>query len=173
MHFWNDWNLIFFLLFQTRRSSYKCNLHCFIHFYRTLLFSKFCFCLKFYLCLPKQRSALLRFKHTNPSINNYFAFLVRRKHDAGMFTDSTLLDQLQLFANSPLGDSFYLYGDPAYPLKIHLQAPFRARALTPLMMDFSKSMSTVRESVEWLFNDIATYFKFIDFKKNMKLVWVV
>ena len=87
----------------------------------------------------------------------------------GMFTDSTLLDQLQLFANSPLGDSFYLYGDPAYPLKIHLQAPFRARALTPLMMDFSKFMSTVRESMEWLLNDIATYFKFIDFKKNMKI----
>ena len=82
-----------------------------------------------------------------------------------MFTDSKHLDQLHLFANSPWGDSFYLYGDPANPLRIHLQAPFRARALTPLMMDFSKSMSTVRESVEWLFNDIATYFKFIDFKK--------
>ena len=36
------------------------------------------------------------------------------------------------------------------------------------MVDFNKSMSTVRESVEWLFNDIATYFKFIDFKKNLK-----
>ena len=86
-----------------------------------------------------------------------------------MFTDSTHLDQLHLFANSPWGDSFYLYGDPANPLRIHPQAPFRARALTPLMIDFSKSMSTVRESVEWLFNDIATYFKFIDFKKNMKI----
>lgn len=30
-------------------------------------------------------------------------------------------------------------------------------------------MSTVRESVEWLFNDIATYFKFIEFKKNFKI----
>jgi len=37
------------------------------------------------------------------------------------------------------------------------------------MVDFNKSMSAVRESVEWLFNDIATYFKFIDFKKNLKI----
>ena len=36
-------------------------------------------------------------------------------------------------------------------------------------MDFNKSMSTVRESVEWLFKDIATYFKFLDFTKNLKI----
>ena len=75
-----------------------------------------------------------------------------------MLKDSILLDLLQLYADPPLGDSFCLYGDPAYPLRIRLQAPLKARALTPLMMGFSKSMSTVRVSVEWLFNDIATYF---------------
>lgn len=37
------------------------------------------------------------------------------------------------------------------------------------MVDFNKSMTAVRESVEWLFNDMATYFKFIDFKKNLKI----
>ena len=84
-----------------------------------------------------------------------------------MLPDSRLLDQLQPFAHSPLGSPFCLYGDPAYTLRIHLQAPFRDRALTPLMVDFNKSMSTVRESVEWLFIDIVTYFKFIDFKKNL------
>lgn len=61
-----------------------------------------------------------------------------------MLTDSTLLDLL--YADSPLGDSFCLYGDPAYPLRIRLQAPLKARALTPLMMGFNKSMSTVRLS---------------------------
>ena len=30
-------------------------------------------------------------------------------------------------------------------------------------------MSSVRKSVEWLFGDIQNYFKFIDFKKNLKV----
>ena len=37
------------------------------------------------------------------------------------------------------------------------------------MMDFNQSMSRVRESVEWLFNDVTNYFKFLDFKKNLKI----
>ena len=92
-----------------------------------------------------------------------------RKHDAGMLADSGFLNQLQRFAFSPLGNSFCIYGDPAYPLRIHLQAPFRNRALTPQMEAFNGSMSPVRESVEWPFNDIVNYCKFIDFKKNLKI----
>ena len=30
-------------------------------------------------------------------------------------------------------------------------------------------MSEVRISVEWLFNDMVNYFKFMDFKKNLKV----
>ena len=30
-------------------------------------------------------------------------------------------------------------------------------------------MSQVRVSVEWLFEDIVNYFKFLDFKKNLKI----
>ena len=41
--------------------------------------------------------------------------------------------------------------------------------LTPQMQAFNVSMSKVRESVEWLFNDVATSWKFIDFKKNLKI----
>ena len=38
------------------------------------------------------------------------------------------------------------------------------------MMDFNQSMSSVRESVEWLFNDVTNYLKFLDFKKkNLKI----
>ena len=86
-----------------------------------------------------------------------------------MLADSALLNDLQAFANSPLGNSYCIYGDPAYPLRVHLIAPFRNGALTPPMMAFNQSMSTVRESVEWLFNDITNYFKFLDFKKNLKI----
>ena len=61
-----------------------------------------------------------------------------------------------------------IYGDPAYPLRIHRQAPFRQRLLTPQQQAYNGSMSAVRSSVEWLFSDIVNYFKFLDFKKKLK-----
>ena len=62
-----------------------------------------------------------------------------------------------------------LYGDPAYPLRVHLQSPFTNARLTPDMKAFNESMSAVRVSVEWTFGDIINSFKFLDFKKNLKI----
>jgi hypothetical protein len=59
--------------------------------------------------------------------------------------------------------------DPAYPLRIHLQAPYRQGRLTQQMVDYNKAMSAVRESVEWRFGDIINSFKFLDYKKNLKI----
>lgn len=60
-------------------------------------------------------------------------------------------------------------GTPAYPLRLHLQKPYRNVVLTPAMQAYNKAMSNVRSSVEWLFGDIINYFKFLDFKKNLKI----
>lgn len=78
-----------------------------------------------------------------------------------MLRDSHLLDDLELhaFSPAPLARPLCLYGDPAYPLR-----------LPPQMEEFNRSMSPIRISVEWLFGDITNYyFKFIDFKKNLKV----
>ena len=64
---------------------------------------------------------------------------------------------------------FCVYGDTAYPLRVRLQTSFRNMILTPQMVNFNKGMSSVRVSVEWLFGDIVEYFKFVDFKKNLKI----
>ena len=37
------------------------------------------------------------------------------------------------------------------------------------MQQINTSMSEVGISVEWLFNDILNYYKFMDFKKNLKV----
>ena len=37
------------------------------------------------------------------------------------------------------------------------------------MKAYNTAMSAVRSSVEWLFGDIINYFKFLDFKKNLKI----
>ena len=57
------------------------------------------------------------------------------KHNAGMLKDSHMLDDLKLHAYSPTGQVMCVHGDPTYPLRAHLQVPFRAgaRGLTPAM----------------------------------------
>ena len=37
------------------------------------------------------------------------------------------------------------------------------------MVAYNKSMSRVHVTVEWIFGDIVNYFKFMDFKKNLKI----
>ena len=86
-----------------------------------------------------------------------------------MLADSGLLDNLEQHSYSPDGNPLCIYGDPAYPLRVHLQAPFRDGIITPEMRNFNTSMSSVRVSVEWLFRDIVNYFKFMDYKKNLKI----
>ena len=62
-----------------------------------------------------------------------------------------------------------IYGDPAHPLRVHLQVPFRDGQITPEMEEFNRSMSSVQVAVEWIFGDIMNDFKFMDFKKNLKI----
>ena len=86
-----------------------------------------------------------------------------------MLAESGLLRDMEQYAFSTRGEPMCIYGDPAYPLRVHLQGPFQGAALTPQMEMFNDSMSSVRVSVEWLFGDILNYFKFLDFKKNLKI----
>ena len=74
-----------------------------------------------------------------------------------MLAESNLYDNLHRFAFSRTGQSMCVYGDPAYPLRILLQAPFRQHVLATQMEAHNKSMSAVRYSVEWLFADIVNY----------------
>ena len=69
-----------------------------------------------------------------------------------MLVDSNLLHELEQNAFSPTGEPTCVFGDPAYPLRVHLQAPYRNGRVT----------------VEWLFGNIINDFKFLDFKKNVK-----
>ena len=82
-----------------------------------------------------------------------------------MLADSGLFSQFERYAFSLADQPVYVFGDPAYQLHIHLQAPFRNATLTIQMEAFNSATS----SVEWLFGDISNYFSFLDFKKNLKV----
>lgn len=91
-----------------------------------------------------------------------------KHHDSTMLYQSGLLQSLTQHAIYN-GNPLCLYGDPAYPLGIHLQGPFKDRQLSPEMQRFNKAMSAVRVSVEWVFGNITNYFQFVDFKKQQKV----
>ena len=86
-----------------------------------------------------------------------------------MLADSSLLRYWEQYAFSKLHEPMCMYGDPAYPLRVHLQSPFREAVLTDDMKLFHASMSACRISVEWLFGDVINYFKFLDYKNNLKI----
>lgn len=105
----------------------------------------------------------------NGLVANLYGPIEGRRHDAGMLKDSGLLNTLQRKARTPRGDILCIYGDPAYPLRPQLMCPYRENNLTFQMQEFNTAMSEVRVTVEWLFGDIVESFKFIDYKKNLKL----
>lgn len=87
----------------------------------------------------------------NGLIANLFGPVEGRRHDGGMLAMSGLLPMLEAYCVSPTGLPLCVYGDPAYPLRVHLQGPFKGAALTPQQQLFNMSMSKVRTSVEWVF----------------------
>lgn len=46
--------------------------------------------------------------------------------------------------------------------------PFKGAYATEVQHKLNQAMSAGRKSVEWVFGDIIKYFKFLDFKKNLK-----
>ena len=92
-----------------------------------------------------------------------------QKHDAGLLGESGLIRELERVAHSLTGEALCIYSDPAYLLRVHLQAPFCDAHLTEEMKAYNKATSSVRISVEWLFGEIVKYFKFIYFKRAMSI----
>ena len=94
---------------------------------------------------------------------------VGRRHDAGIFQESGLLEQLIGKVNAN-GDAMYLYGDPAYPLLPQLIVPYRGANVSPEQHEFNQCMTPPRICVEWGFGEVLKTFAFLDHKKNMKMV---
>ena len=60
---------------------------------------------------------------------------------------SEILDHftdLEQYAFSTTGQPMCIYGDPAYPLRVHLQGPFRDAYLTPQKQLYNQSMNEHR-----------------------------
>ena len=115
-------------------------------------------------CRPKVNQRILYNGHkrlhalkyqsvTTPSgmIANLFGPVKGKRHDCVILAVSGLLQTLQRYFRGPNREVLCIFGDPAYPLKRNLLAPYNGAQLTQEQMDFNSSMSKVRVTVEWMF----------------------
>ena len=98
----------------------------------------------------------------NVLIANLYGPVKGRRHDSALLAQSQIYPLLSQYCVDTNGRPLCIYGDPAYPLRPQLQAPFRNAVLTQNQKNYNMSMSQVRSSVEWLFADITNWFAFID-----------
>ena len=105
---------------------------------------------------------------TTPSgmIANLYGAVEGIKHDYTLLAMSNLLQDLSQVSYGVNGQLLCLFGDPVYPMRIHLQS---VAHINQQQRDFNKSMSQVRVTVECVFRDVISYFKHMDFKKNLKV----
>ena len=106
----------------------------------------------------------------NGPICHLFGPLEGRCHDVFMLHEGGLRIEVARKMNKANGDPYVIYGDPAYPVRRHILAPFRGAQLNAAEQNFNAAMSAVRTSVEWGYAKIIKYFAFLDFSKNMKVL---
>ena len=91
------------------------------------------------------------------------------RHNSGVLRESGLLDELDTLPLAPDGNPYCIYGDPAYPLRPTLMAPYKGNNLPEGHQLFNKAMSALRVSVEWTYGKILQQFAYVDFKKGQKV----
>ncbi|XP_030842389.1 uncharacterized protein LOC115924448 [Strongylocentrotus purpuratus] len=106
----------------------------------------------------------------NGMIANLYGPVEGRRHDAYLLRESGLLTMLEGGSHDAEGNLLCIYGDPAYPVRPQLQAPFPTANITPEQAAFNRAMSKVRITVEWSFGDVINFFKYTDFKKSQKIL---
>ena len=67
----------------------------------------------------------------NGFIANLYGPVEGKKQDSAMLTMSNLYNQLVQCSRTANGEILCINGDPAYPLRPHLQGPFKNQNLTP------------------------------------------
>jgi hypothetical protein len=87
------------------------------------------------------------------------------RHDSFMLLESKLLHKLQ--AMMPVnGITYTLFGDPAYSNSHLLYGGYRTAANGSEEAKFNKLMARVRQSVEWGYKEIISYWRRLNFKAD-------
>lgn len=93
-------------------------------------------------------------------IGDWFGPKPGRANDAGMMGDSRLIPRLQAMQER-VGRKVQLYGDAAYPECDVLYSAPKGNNISLEAATFAKTMSSYRESVEWVFGKLGEVWPFV------------
>ncbi|KAJ8963680.1 hypothetical protein NQ314_005474 [Rhamnusium bicolor] len=95
-----------------------------------------------------------------------------RRHDAGIFKESGLYEELEIKTVFNDNKKYTLYGDQVYGVMELLSFPYHGRPedLPDYQQRFNTSMRTLRVAVEWGFQKVISEFAFVDFRKNQEIL---
>jgi hypothetical protein len=103
-------------------------------------------------------------------IIHVFGFVEGRRHDVTLLRESGLTDILEEHFWGPSGEMYFVYGDPAYQTVGHIMALFKGAHVTEAERAWNARMSKIREPVEWMFKEVNSAFKFLNFSDNHKVL---
>jgi hypothetical protein len=90
------------------------------------------------------------------------------KHDVTLLRRSNLLNYFE--QHSDVFINYHIYGDAAYGISKWVLSPYKGNNLPQSKLDFNKSMSAVRTSVEWNFGRMKTLWSFTTDKLQQKVM---
>jgi nuclease HARBI1 len=90
------------------------------------------------------------------------------RHDSSMLRHSKLIAFFE--SHTSIFNGKFIYGDPAYGVTDWTLSGYKGYLDDEKRKQFNKLMSSVREAVEWNFGLLKALWKFIDFKKQHKIL---
>jgi hypothetical protein len=92
-----------------------------------------------------------------------------RRHDAYVFWESGIEEDLKELVDPITNENFVIYGDAAYGLDTHVMKPYLATVPGSLEAKFNSQMSSARITSEWGFGMITNLFTTCDFSRQQKI----
>jgi hypothetical protein len=93
-----------------------------------------------------------------------------RRHDATLLKESGLTGILEEHFWGPNGERYYIYGDPVYQTSGHIMSPYKGARLTDGERAWNAKMSKICEPIEWMFKEVDSVFKFLNFSDNQRVL---
>jgi hypothetical protein len=99
-----------------------------------------------------------------------FGLVEGRRHDMTLLKESRLIGILEKHFWGPNGEHYFVYVDLVYQTGGHIMAPYKGTQITEEQCAWNAKMSKICEPVEWMFKEVNSVFKFLNFSENQQVL---